>query len=144
MNRVAGNPAKPYVTMVEVLERIVPYEEFAAVVEDFARRLEADGVSALASVQFYADPESTEAGALLTFSDPDRFMEHIHRVVEWEEFERFVGAVRPLDIRVYGTLGAEAWGWLGQFNLVSKKFAEHLAGFVRGGNESAPPASEPA
>jgi hypothetical protein len=38
--------------------------------------------------------------------------------------------VKPLDVRVYGKLSAEAW--IGQFGeIVSTKFEHQVAGFVR-------------
>jgi hypothetical protein len=40
--------------------------------------------------------------------------------------------VKPLDVRVYGTLDAEAEAWIGQFgDIVSRKLEHHTAGFVR-------------
>ena len=35
------------------------------------------------------------------------------------------------DVRVYGKLSEEAEAWIGQFDVLSKKFERHLAGFVR-------------
>lgn len=58
-------------------------------------------------------------------------MRHIEMISGWEEFERFFATVRPLDVRVYGKLSAEAEEWVGQFGVVSKTFEEHVAGFVR-------------
>jgi hypothetical protein len=44
----------------------------------------------------------------------------------------FFGTVKPLDVRVYGTLDAEAEAWIRQFgDIVSRKFEHHAAGFVR-------------
>jgi hypothetical protein len=86
-------------------------------------------VEALVTLQFYADPGSTEAGAILTFSD--RVMEHIAMISGWEEFERFLATVRPVDVRVYGKLSAEAEAWVRQFGVVSRTFEDHVAGFVR-------------
>jgi hypothetical protein len=124
-------PASEYVTLVEALELTVPFEEFAQAVGAATRRLQAEGVSELVAVHFYADPGSTEAGAILTFSDRDRMIEHIRMISEWEEFRRFFACVRPLDVRVYGKLSEEAEAWIGQFDVLSKKFEEHVAGFVR-------------
>jgi hypothetical protein len=124
-------PASEHVTLVEVLELTRPFEEFAAAVRAAARRLEAEGIKELVSLQFYADPGSTEVGALLTFADRDRIMEHIKMITAWEEFERFFGTVKPIDVRVYGRPSAEAEAWVQQFGVVSKKFEEYVAGFVR-------------
>jgi hypothetical protein len=123
--------AEEHVTLVEVLELTSSFEEFAAAVRAATRRLESEGVKALVTLQFYANPGSNEAGAILTFSDRDRVMEHIGMISGWEEFERFFGTVRPVDVRVYGKLSAEAEGWVRQFGVVSRTFEDHVAGFVR-------------
>lgn len=124
--------ASEYVTLVEVLELTVPYEEFEESVGAATRRLEAEGVRELVSVNFYGEPDSTEAGAILIFSDRERMIEHMGMVSQWEEFERFFGMVKPLDVRVYGKLSPEAVAWIGQFgDIVSRKFEDHVAGFVR-------------
>ena len=123
--------AGQYVTLVEVLEVTVPFEEFAQAVEAAAGRLQAEGVKELVAVHFYGNPESTEVGAILTFSDREQMIEHIRMISEWEEFRRFFACVRPLDVRVYGKLSEEAEAWIGRFDVLSKKFEQHLAGFVR-------------
>jgi len=123
--------AGQYVTLVEVLEVTVPFEEFAQAVGDATRRLEAEGVRELVTVHFYGNPGSTEVGSILTFSDRERMIEHIRMISEWEEFERFFACVKPLDVRVYGRLSEEAEAWIGQFDVLSKKFEDHVAGFVR-------------
>jgi hypothetical protein len=58
-------------------------------------------------------------------------IEHIEMISKWEEFERFFACVRPLDVRFYGKLSEEAEAWIGQFDVLSKKFEHHVAGFVR-------------
>lgn len=126
-----GYQAAEYVTLVEVLELTRPFEEFDEAVRAAARRLEAEGVQELVMLQFYGDPGSGEVGALLTFSDRERIIEHIRMISGWEEFERFFATVRPVDVRVYGSLSAEAEAWIGQFDVLSKRFEEHIAGFVR-------------
>ena len=123
--------ASEYVTLVEILEITQPFEEFEAAIQAAARRLEAEGISELVTLQFYARPGSTEAGAILTFSDRNRVTEHIAMITKWEEFERFFATVKPLDVRVYGKLSAQAGEWIGQFDVLSKTFEEHVAGFVR-------------
>jgi urocanate hydratase len=70
-------------------------------------------------------------GSILTFTDRNRMMEHVDMITRWEEFERFFATVRPIDVRVYGKLSAEAQEWVGQFGVVSKTFEEHVTGFVR-------------
>ena len=120
-----------YVTLVEVLELTVPYEEFSEAVGAAARRLEAEGVRELVALHFYGSQESTEVGTILTFSDRERMIEHIEMISNWEEFERFFACVRPLDVRVYGKLSVEVETWIGQFDVLSKKFEHHVAGFVR-------------
>jgi hypothetical protein len=123
--------ADRYVTLVEVLELTVPYEEFSEAVGAAARRLEAEGMRELVALHFYGSRASTEVGAILTFSDRGRMIEHIEMISKWEEFERFFACVRPLDVRVYGKLSEEAEAWIGQFDVLSKKFEHHVAGFVR-------------
>jgi hypothetical protein len=125
------SPASAYVTLVEVLELTKPFEEFAAAIEAAAGRLHDEGVAELVTLQFYYDPRSTEAGAILTFSDRERIMDHIGMITKWEEFERFFATVRPVDVRVYGRLSDEAERWVRQFGVLSKTFGEHVAGFVR-------------
>ena len=120
-----------YVTLVEVLELTVAYEEFLEAVGAAARRLEAEGVRELVALHFYGSQESTEVGTILTFSDRERMIEHIEMISNWEEFERFFACVRPLDVCVYGKLSVEAETWIGQFDVLSKKFEHHVAGFVR-------------
>jgi hypothetical protein len=61
-------PASEHVTLVEVLELIQPFEEFAAAVQAAARRLEVEGIKELITLQFYADPASTEVTVLLLSS----------------------------------------------------------------------------
>ncbi len=124
-------PASKYVTLVEVLELIRPFEEFKAAVGVAARRLETEGIDQLVTLQFYAAPGSAEAGAILTFADRDRIMEHIDMITGWEEFGRFFETVKPIDVRVYGELSAEAEKWIRQFDALSKTFEKHVAGFVR-------------
>ena len=124
-------PASEYVTLVEVLELTQPFEEFEAAINAAARRLQAEGIEELVTLQFYIDPGSTQAGAILTFADRNRIIEHIEMISQWEEFERFFTTVKPLDVRVYGKLSADAGAWIRQFGVTSKTFEEHVAGFVR-------------
>ena len=125
-------PAREYVTLVEVMELTTSFEEFEFAIKAAARRLEAEGIDELVTLQFYYDAGSAQAGAILSFADRDRIIEHMRMVAEWEEFRRFLATVRPLDVRVYGKLSAEAEEWILQFgDIVSKEFKEHVAGFVR-------------
>jgi hypothetical protein len=87
VNAIASNQASEHVTLVEVLELRRPVEEFAAAARALVRRLEAEGITALVTMQFYADPGSSEVGALLTFADRSRFMDHVEMIASWEEFE---------------------------------------------------------
>lgn len=100
-------------------------------VQAAARQLQAEGVQALVSVQFYAASGTTEVGAILTFADRSRFMEHIEMITQWEEFERFFATVKRVDVRVYGKLSPDAEAWARQFDVVSRTFEDHVAGFVR-------------
>ena len=120
-----------YVTLVEVMELTSSFEEFTDAITAAATRLEAEGVEQLVNLQFYAAPGSKEVGAILTFSDRTRIMEHIDMITKWKEFERFFATVRPIDVRVYGRLSTEAEHWVRQFGIVSKTFEDHVAGFVR-------------
>jgi hypothetical protein len=120
-----------YVTLIEVMELTSPFEQFTKAIRAAAARLEAEGVEQLVTLQFYAAPGSNEVGAILTFSDRTRVVEHINMITKWEEFERFFGTVRPIDVRVYGRLSTEAEQWVRQFGVVSKTFEDHVAGFVR-------------
>jgi len=124
--------ATEYVTLVEVLEVTVPFEEFQSAIDAVADRLEAEGVKELVSINFYGESGSNEVGAILTFSDSKSMLKHMDMVSTWEEYEMFFGTVKPLDVRVYGTLDAEAEAWIRQFgDIVSRKFEHHTAGFVR-------------
>jgi len=124
--------AAEYVTLVEAFEITAPYEEFEEAIRAATARLEAEGVRELVSVNFYMEPGSTQAGAILIFSDSEAMLEHMDKVSSWEEYRRFFATVKPLDVRVYGRLHAEAETWISQFgNIVSRKFENHTAGFVR-------------
>jgi hypothetical protein len=130
--RMKERVAEEYVTLVEVLELTVPYEEFEEAVRAAMARLEAEGVRELVSVNFYAQPGSVEVGAILVFSDRERMLDHIRMISSWEEFGRFFSTVKPLDVRVYGRPSVEAEAWMEQFgDIVSTKFEHHTAGFVR-------------
>ena len=52
-------------------------------------------------------------------------------ITAWEEFEWFFSTVKLIDVLVYGKLSPEGEEWVRQFNVVSKTFEEHVAGFVR-------------
>ena len=123
--------ASEYVTLVELLELTSSLEEFEEAVQAAARRLEAEGIRELVTLQFYATPGSPEVGAILTFADRARMMDHIELITGWEEFERFFGVVKPIDVRVYGKLSPEAEAWVSQFDVLSRTFEDHVAGFVR-------------
>ena len=124
--------AAEYVTLVEVLEVTAPVEEFRRTIDAVAARLEAEGVRELVSMNFYEESGSNEVGAILTFSDSKSMLRHMDMVSSWEEYGMFFGTVKPLDVRVYGTLDAEAEAWIRQFgDIVSRKFEHHAAGFVR-------------
>ena len=124
--------AAEYVTLVEVLEVTAPVEAFQSTIDEVAARLEAEGVRDLVSMNFYEELGSNEVGAILTFSDSKSMLRHMDMVSSWEEYRMFFGTVKPLDVRVYGTLDAEAEAWIRQFgDIVSRKFEHHAAGFVR-------------
>jgi hypothetical protein len=123
--------AHEYVTLVEVLELTRPFEEFATAIEACVQRLGVEGVRELVTIQFYANLRSTEVGAILTFSDRERMIEHINLISAWDEFKTFFGMIRPRDVRIYGRLSAEAEAWVRQFDVISKIFDQHVTGFVR-------------
>lgn len=122
---------KNYVTLVEVLELTRPLEEFTVAAQVAISRLEAEGIRELVSIQFYADPETTEAGAVITFSDYTRVIDHMNLIQGWEEFRIFAGMVKLLDVRVYGKLSAEAEAWISAFGKPSKRFEYYVSGFMR-------------
>lgn|GEM_PF-4041947 len=62
----------------------------------------------------------------------DNFYSHVNMISGWEEFKQFTSTKKPVDMRVYGQLSAEAAARVRQFVVVSKTFDEHVAGFVRG------------
>lgn len=124
-------PACDHVSLVEVFELTGSFEAFEAAARTALRRLEAEGVSGLVNVQFYATPDSSEVGAILIFADPDQFMEHVQMIMGWREFKDFVATVKPIEVRVYGRLGPEAHAWLRGMNVVSRIYENHVAGFVR-------------
>ena len=124
--------ATEYVTLVELLEVTAPFEEFQSAIDAVAERLEVEGVKELVSINFYGESGSNEVGAILTFSDSKSMLKHMDMVSSWEEYEMFFGTAKPLDVRVYGTLDAEAEDWIEQFgDIVSRKFEHHTAGIVR-------------
>ena len=125
------SPASDYVTLVEVFELTRPFEEFEAAVQAATQRLETEGIQELVMVQFYAKPDSSEAGALLSFADRSMVIQHMNMISDWEEFRQLTSTIKPIDVRVYGQLSVEAAAWVQQFIVVSKTFEEHVAGFVR-------------
>src|SRR5262245_29761826 len=108
-----------------------PFEQFATAVQAAVQRLEAEGIQELVSVQFYSRPGSTEVGAVITFSDRNRVIEHMNMITGWQEFHTFAQTIRLVDMRVYGMLSPEAKAWIQTFGTPSKKFEQHIAGFVR-------------
>jgi hypothetical protein len=56
-------PASEHVTLVEVLQLTRPFEEFAARSGSSATTRSRRGQRTLVTLQFYADPGPTEAGA---------------------------------------------------------------------------------
>ena len=79
--------ATEYVTLVEVLEVTVPFEEFQSAIDAVANRLEAEGVKELVSINFYGESGSNEVGAILTFSDSESMLKHMAMVSSWKEYE---------------------------------------------------------
>ena len=125
------SPASECVTLVEILELTRPFEEFAMACQAATRRLEAEGIQSLVSVQFYSNPGSAEVGAVLIFADPAEMMRHIEMIMGWDEFHRLMGTVKPIEVRVHGKLSAEVEEWIRKLNVVERVFTHHIAGFVR-------------
>jgi len=126
-----GKAAAGDVTLVEVIELLVPLEEFERIVGAAIRRLEVEGVRELVTMQFYADPASNEAGAIITFSERARMIDHMNMISGWAEFQAYARACRLADMRVYGVLPPEAEAWIRAFGSPSKRFGRHLVGFAR-------------
>ncbi|BAY10275.1 hypothetical protein [Calothrix sp. NIES-2098] len=126
-----NSSASERVTIVEVLELTKSFTEFTAASQALARRLETEGIKALVTLQFYANLESSELGAILTFADRSQIIQHINMMTAWPEFQEFVATVKPIDMKIFGKLSAEAEEWVRQFNVLSKTFENHVAGFVR-------------
>src|SRR5215216_5070133 len=128
-------PASEYVTLVEVLELTSSFESSGC---------RHPGGSP--TTRSRRDRRACEF-AVLRRSGSDRGGRHPHlrrsqqghrdidMITGWEEFERFFGTIKPIDVRVYGKLSAEAEEWVRQFGVVSKTFEDHVAGFVRGTSE---------
>jgi hypothetical protein len=123
--------ARERITLAEVFELTAPYPAFMEVIQAAMARLEREGVSSLIDIRFHARPDATEVGAVITFADGSQLMEHIRMISGWPEFQRLLGVVKPVDVRVYGRLGEEARDWLGKMNAVSYVFDTPVAGFVR-------------
>jgi hypothetical protein len=123
-------PSAP-LTLVEVLTLRVPYEDFAAALGAALRRLEAEGLRQLVSAQFFLDSGNDEVGAVLSFSDHHRVIEHMHQIAEWPEFQAFAHTVRLKDMRVFGRLGPEAEAWISAYGEPGRHFERHVAGFLR-------------
>jgi hypothetical protein len=125
-------PASKYVTLVEVFELIGSVEEYRSAISALADRAWNEAPEALVTYQFYADPASREAGAVITFADPDAFTKHISLISDWDEFRRFAGTTKLVDIRIYGAMSAQGQAWLAQSPFQpSKIFPRHVTGFVR-------------
>ena len=122
-----------YMTLVEVLELTDSAEAYASAVGALVRRVEAEGPEGVVTYQFYTDPDSGEAGAIITFADPRAIGEHMARISDWPEFLRFARTAKLVDLRIYGVLSPEGEEWMarGSFR-ANKTFAGHVAGFVRG------------
>jgi hypothetical protein len=120
-----------HVTLVEELELIGSFAEYTAVVESAVQRLATEGIKELVTLQFYTNPGHTKVGVIITFSDRDKVIDHIKLISGWADFKQMLALVKPIDLKVYGTLSVGVEAWLRQFNVVSKTFDEQIAGFVR-------------
>ena len=120
-----------YVTLVEILELTRPYAEVEPIIQSTVRRLEAEGVRALRSMQFYTNEAKTELGAIITFASAAELLTHVKMISDWEEFRRFASMIKLVDMRVHGRLTPEVEAWIRQFNGPLKKLEHPVVGFVR-------------
>lgn len=125
------SPASSYVTLVEAFELTVPLDEVAPILRAVMARLEVEGVASLVSMQFYTSDVPGEMGAIIRFSDPHHFTEHVKMISGWEEFKRFSSMIKLIEIRVHGELSPEVEAWMQQFGGPVKKLRHFVAGFVR-------------
>lgn len=123
--------AADYVTLAEIFELTASREEFEAVVSAAVRRLETEGIQKLIMVQFYAGPQPRELGAVLTFSDRNRMMDHVRMISGWPEFAQLLRVVRPVEVRVYGNLPPDVEAWMKSMTIPILMFDQPVAGFVR-------------
>lgn len=126
-----NSTSSKHVTLVEELELIGSFAEYKTVIESAVERLATEGIKELITLQFYTNPRHTKVGVIITFSDRDKVMEHIHMISGWADFKQMSALVKPIDIKVYGSLSVGVEAWLQQFNIVSQTFDERIAGFVR-------------
>jgi hypothetical protein len=77
---------RDYVTLVESFRLKASFEEFEPLVTSLMQRLEVEGVASLVSMQFYASDVPNEAGAVIRFSEPSQFTEHVQMISSWPEF----------------------------------------------------------
>lgn len=120
-----------YVTLVEILEVLGPFDDVAAQVAVVLKRLEAEGVPGLASMQFYADKSKNELGAIITFRDPADMIAHTKMISGWDDFKRFASMTRLKDMRIHGVITPEVEAWVRQFDGPLAKYESFVAGFVR-------------
>lgn len=123
--------ASDYFTIVEILELTRPYEECAPLLQRALDRLAVEGVPALVSMHFYHDPEKSQLGAVITFSDATQLLAHTAMISGWEEFQRFAAMIKVVELRVHGQLSPEVHAWLSKFNGPVRVFDKYLGGFVR-------------
>ena len=119
------------VTLVEKLELTALRDEFNRVVSAAITRLEREGIHALRSVRFFAEPGTTQIGAILTFSDAARMMEHVQMISTWPEFAAILHVLRPLEVRAFGPLNDDVRAWLSSMKVDISSYPEQVAGFSR-------------
>lgn len=120
-----------YLTLVESFDLLVPFDEFSAVVTAVMKRLEAEGVPSLASMQFYQGSEPGRIGAVIRFSNADHLDTHIAMISGWDEFERFSKMIKVVDIRIFGKVTPAAEAFVRSFDGHLEKAGPFVAGFVR-------------
>jgi hypothetical protein len=123
--------ARDYVTLVESFRLKGTFEEFEPLVTSLMQRLEREGVASLVSMQFYASDVPNEVGAVIRFSGPSQFTDHVTMISSWPEFARFAAMIELLEIRVFGELSPQVEAWMKQFGGPIKKLDRFVGGFVR-------------
>lgn len=123
--------ARDAVTLVELLEVTGPFDEAVTLLQTVLARLEHEGVSGLASMQFYADEPRRHLGVIITFSDPAQLLAHTAQISGWDEFRRFSAMFNLLEMRIHGAVSPEVRAWIARFEGTVTTYPEPVAAFFR-------------